>query len=96
MSTENLGYVFKLEVKRIKDGKKTMLRGTASGHNEILQYLQKMEKRLERRIEDKFQSLLYMPPEMRPYNQAKQHFEATAAATSAKPASSPESLENDL
>jgi hypothetical protein len=80
--------------------RKTMLRGGGSGQNEILQYLQKMEKRLERRIEERFQALLYMPPEMRPFEQAKQRFEAASASTKVlqKPAlaEAPGSLEDDL
>ena len=49
-----------------------------SGQQEIVRYLQKMEKRLERKIEAKFEELLYLPPAMHPYNIAKKHFEEAA------------------
>lgn len=71
-----------------------MLRGGGGGQQEILRYLQQMERRLERKIEEKFTELLYLPPEMHPFNVAKKHFEETAGEKKKKESTG--SLEDEL
>jgi len=83
-----------------------MIRGGGGVHQEIIREIRAMERRLEKKMMDKFEALLYMPPEMRPFALAQKEFNKVAVAAAnpegAAPnlahvaGEEPQSLEADL